>query len=90
MLNIILIGLVLLGTVIEGAYFFRVIQVVYFKDGNPDIKKAEAPAAGLIPMIIFASIIIFIGIYPDFINGILRPASSELIDQIDYIRSVLG
>lgn len=90
MLYIILIGLVLLGTVIEGTYFFRVIQVVYFKDGNPDIKKAEAPAAGLIPMIIFASIIIFIGIYPDFINEILRPASSELIDQIDYIRSVLG
>ena len=29
----VLVGLVLLATVIEGAYFFRVIQTVYFKNG---------------------------------------------------------
>jgi len=86
----ILIGLVLLGTVIEGAYFFRIIQRMYFKNNSEVHQKEESPVAGLIPMIIFASLIIFIGLYPEFVTKILDPAASELINKIDYIRSVLG
>jgi proton-translocating NADH-quinone oxidoreductase chain N len=41
----VLIGLALLGTVIEGAYFFRVIQVLYFKGGklNPNEESSRPP-----------------------------------------------
>jgi len=90
LLFIILVGIVLLGTVIEGTYFFRVIQTMYFKDGNNEIDKKESPITGLIPMFIFAVLIIFIGVYPDFIIKILNPAASELLDKVEYIRSVLG
>jgi proton-translocating NADH-quinone oxidoreductase chain N len=90
LLFIILVGIVLLGTVIEGTYFFRVIQTMYFKDGNNEIDKKESPITGLIPMSIFAVLIIFIGVYPDFIIKILNPAASELLDKVEYIRSVLG
>ena len=45
----ILVGLVLLSTVIEGTYFFRVIQALYFKDGNGERKRA--PAAAVTAMI---------------------------------------
>ncbi|MCD6101514.1 MAG: hypothetical protein J7J77_00460 [Candidatus Cloacimonetes bacterium] len=86
----VLVGLVLLGTVIEGAYFFRVVQVIYFKKGNGNQERKEAPITGLIPMFIFALLIIFIGIYPNFIIKILNSAASELLNKIDYIRSVLG
>ncbi|MFO7891057.1 MAG: proton-conducting transporter membrane subunit [bacterium] len=90
LLYTILIGIVLIGTVIEGAYFFRIIQRMYFKHSNEIDQKGESPVAGLIPMFIFASMIIFIGLYPDFVTKILNPAASELINKIDYIRSVLG
>ncbi len=86
----VLIGLILLGTVIEGVYFFRVVQVIYFKKGNGNWDKNEAPVAALIPMFLFMILIIVIGIYPNFVIGFLNSAASELFNRIDYIRSVLG
>jgi proton-translocating NADH-quinone oxidoreductase chain N len=90
LLYAILAGIVLLGTVIEGTYFFRVIQTLYFKEENMAIAKKESPVFGLIPMFIFAVLIIVIGVYPDFITKVLNPAASELLNSIEYIRSVLG
>lgn len=68
----VLIGLALIGTIIESAYFFRVVQVIYFKKGNGNQVRKEAPITGLIPMFIFALLIIFIGVYPNFIIKILK------------------
>ena len=86
----ILIGIVLLGTVIEGAYFFRVVQVIYFKKGNGNPERKKAPISGLISMFIFVILILVIGVYPNLITKILNSAASELLNRIDYIRSVLG
>ena len=86
----ILIGLILLGTVIEGAYFFNVIQSIYFKGDNEIGNKKEAPISALIPMLIFVILILFIGIYPNVITKILNSAASEFINRVGYIRSVLG
>jgi proton-translocating NADH-quinone oxidoreductase chain N len=86
----ILIAFVLLGTVIEGAYFFRVIQVIYFKQGKSNIQKKEAPIAALVPMSILALLIIGVGIYPQVITDILNSAASEFLNKVDYIRGILG
>jgi len=90
----VLIGLALLGTVIEGAYFFRVVQVIYFKGvkGNPELnpERREAPVAALIPMFIFVVLIVVVGIYPKLVTDVLNSAASELLNRLDYIRSVLG
>ena len=84
-----LIGLVLLGTVIEGAYFFRVVQVIYFKKGEYHEKK-EAPVAALIPMFLFVILIVGIGVYPRIVTQVLGSAASELMNRMDYIRNILG
>jgi len=86
----VLIGLALLGTVIEGAYFFRVVQVLYFKGEKPNPGRKEAPIIALVPMLILAVLIIVIGIYPRLITGVLNSAASELLNRVEYIRSVLG
>ncbi len=86
----VLVSFVLLGTVIEGAYFFRVIQVLYFKGEQTNIKREQAPVPALIPMFILMALIVIIGIYPKPMTNILDSASSELLDRIEYIRSVLG
>ncbi|MCK5833645.1 hypothetical protein KAH81_08250 [bacterium] len=90
LLYTLLIGAVLFGTIIEGSYFFRIIQVMYFKKWNHVAEIEKPPVTGLVPMIVFASLIIFIGIYPEFVLKIVTPAATEFIDKIGYIRSVLG
>ncbi len=84
-----LIGLVLLGTVIEGAYFFRVVQVIYFKKGE-DRERKEAPIAALIPIFIFVILIVGIGVCPRIVTQFLGSAASELMSRMDYIRNILG
>jgi proton-translocating NADH-quinone oxidoreductase chain N len=86
----VLVAFVLLGTVIEGAYFFRVIQVLYFKGERINIKREEAPVPALIPVFILMALIVIIGVYPKPVTAILDSASSELLNRIEYIRSVLG
>ena len=85
-----LIGFVLLGTVIEGTYFFRVVQVLYFKGKTTDTVKEEVPVAALVPISILTILIIVIGIYPGLITNVLGPAASEFLHRIDYIKGVLG
>jgi formate hydrogenlyase subunit 3/multisubunit Na+/H+ antiporter MnhD subunit len=86
----IFISLVLLGTVIEGAYFFRVVQVLYFKGDKSKQKREEAPVAALLSMFTFVVLIMIIGIYPRLITDVLNSAASEFLNRLDYIRSVLG
>jgi len=86
----VLIGLALLGTVIEAAYFFRVIQVLYFKGEKPNPGREESPVTALIPMFIFVVLIVVVGIYPKLVTDVLDSAASELLNRLDYIRSVLG
>jgi len=86
----VLVGLVLLGTVIEGAYFFRVVQVLYFKGEKVNTGRKEAPIIVLIPIFILVALIIGIGVYPRLITNILKSGASELLNRVEYIRSVLG
>jgi proton-translocating NADH-quinone oxidoreductase chain N len=86
----VLVAFVLLGTVIEGTYFFRVVQVLYFKGNQANLQREEAPVPALIPIFILMVLIIFIGVYPKPVTNILNSASSELLNRIEYIRGVLG
>jgi len=87
---IIFIGLALLGTVIEAAYFFRVVQVLYFKADMTDPGRKEAPFTALIPMFIFVVLIVIVGIYPKLVTDVLNSAASELLSRTEYIKAVLG
>jgi proton-translocating NADH-quinone oxidoreductase chain N len=86
----VLVAFVLLGTVIEGTYFFRVVQVLYFKGNQANLQREETPVPALIPIFILMVLIIVVGVYPKPVTNILNSASSELLNRIEYIRSVLG
>ena len=55
------IGIVLLGTVIEAAYLFKIIQALYFKSdksANEQVQREEAPVSALIPIFILMILIL--------------------------------
>lgn len=87
------IAIVLIGTVIEGAYFFKAIQALYFKEvpaqKSTDGQIQEAPLTALIPLVILMVLIIGIGVYPKIIINILNSAASEFLDRAAYIKIVL-
>jgi len=87
---IVLLGLALLGTVIEAAYFFRVVQVLYFKGGKSGPDNKDAPVAALIPMFILVVLIVIVGIYPRLVTDVLNSAASEFLGRTEYIKAVLG
>jgi len=89
-LFLVLVGLVLFGTVIEGTYFFRVVQAIFFKKRDSQPARDEAPALALVPMFLVVALIIAIGVYPDAITGLLDSAAAELLERAQFIRSVLG
>ena len=89
-LFIVLTAVVLFAAIIEGAYFFRVVQVLYFKGGEVKIKRKEAPTTALIPLFVLVILIVVIGTYPKLIMDILNSAGSELLNRVGYIKGVLG
>jgi len=91
----VLMGIALLGTVVEGAYFLRVIQGIYFRPAaNPQNSQAtarnEAPWPALVPIVILAAIIVIVGLYPQLVGKLVTVASSELLDRSSFIRAVMG
>lgn len=87
----ILLGFVLLATIIEGAYFLKVIQTIYFK-GNvrqTDQPKQGTSLAALIPIFILMILVLGIGIYPGVLSKVLNSAAAMLLNRGEYIKSVL-
>lgn len=89
---IVLIAIVLAGTVIEGAYFFRVVQALYFKGDRvrEHAGKAEAPFIALVPVYVFVILVLFLGLCPHAATSVLDAAAAELLERLAYIKGVLG
>jgi len=75
----VLITFALAGTVIEGAYFFRVIQTIYFRSAPDGGAKGEAPWTALLPLGLLAAAIIVLGVFPRLITGVLDSVAGELL-----------
>ena len=84
-----LITLLLCATVIEGAYFFKIIQLLYFKESEEQ-DRIKPPFTLLFPTMILAFFIIVIGIYPNLISNILNKAAAEFLDKLSYVKIVFG
>lgn len=89
-----LIVIALIATVIEAGYFFRLVQGLYFKGGQPGgfsrRSMSEAPGGTLIPILILAGLIIVLGVYPQLVTQTLDLAARELLERTQYIEAVLG
>ena len=91
-----LVAFALAGTVIEATYFFRVVQVLYFKGSGDSpqavstIKREKAPLTALVPVVALVVLILFLGVYPQLVTRLLDSAASELLERLEYIKGVLG
>ncbi|MCK4644339.1 hypothetical protein KAU32_11980 [bacterium] len=88
-LFLILIVLMLLATVIEGVYFFRIIQILYFKEPDKE-ERFKTPFTLLFPVIILGLLIVAIGIYPGLLQEILDRSAEIFWDKLSYIKIVFG
>jgi proton-translocating NADH-quinone oxidoreductase chain N len=82
--------LLLVATVIEAGYFFRIIQNLFFKSGNGLEEVKEAPLSCLVPISVLAALILIIGVYPQLVSGFLDAAAEGLVERATYIQYVLG
>ncbi len=84
-----LIALILLVSLVEIVYYFRVVNGIYFKkrEGESVAQKPKWNAS--LTMIILALAIIAVGIYPDLIYGYLNSAANALLDKAHYISQVI-
>lgn len=90
---------ILIGTVIEGIYFMR-IGHGFFENPKSDQNGAQDkagpyPRAGysvsfLVPAILLALALLFVGVYPQIIEPWLSAAAEELSEPAGYIETVLG
>ena len=87
-LSTVLVAVALVGTVIEGAYFLKVVQVMYFK-GERELKREEAPATALVPIFVLVLMVLALGVYPRPMVDVLDSAASELLDRLKYVQWVM-
>jgi proton-translocating NADH-quinone oxidoreductase chain N len=87
----ILLGFVLLATVIECAYFLKVIQTLYFANNSqqPAHSRNNTSLSALIPIFVLMILIIGIGIFPEMLDRIFDSAAGMLLNRGEYIQHVL-
>ncbi|ASJ09011.1 NADH dehydrogenase [Thermococcus siculi] len=77
--------LVLTASVVEAVYYFRLLHVIWFQ--GEGTKTDENIAIGL--MVLFlATLVIVIGIYPDYAWNIAQKAGADIFNVADYIKNV--
>lgn len=82
--------LILIASVIEAIYYLRVVSRLYFNKENvaqDDVRRT--PISGMIAMGILALVIIAVGLYPEFVWNLLKPAAEELVNKAEYMRIAL-
>ena len=82
--------LVLMASVVEAVYYLRVVSRLYFNLETAEEKEVRrTPITGMLAMGVLALVIIAVGIYPDYVWNILKPAAEELVNKAEYIRIAL-
>ncbi len=82
--------LVLIASIIEAVYYLRVVSRLYFnKETAEESEVRRTPVSGLIAMGVLGLVIIVVGLYPDALWNILKPAAEELVNKAEYIRIAL-
>jgi len=87
---LILIGLILVISIVEIVYYFRVIHRLYYKEKQPDLEVQNPTWNAKIAMLVLAAVILAVGVYPDSIIGLIENATNTLMDKQGYIDTVLS
>ncbi len=89
--NALMIGsvvIILLMSVVEGAYFFKLLQMMFFGKAEQDREIKEASFGMLVPVVILGFILLFISFYPTPVLDFAHQAASDLMNK-NYINLAL-
>jgi proton-translocating NADH-quinone oxidoreductase chain N len=88
---ILIITLVLIISVIEIVYYFRVINRLFFfeYDEKISVEPHKPGLNGMVALYILAALILLIGFFPSSVTGFLDLAAEDLMNTHNYIDNVL-
>jgi proton-translocating NADH-quinone oxidoreductase chain N len=88
---LLIISLILIVSVIEIVYYFRVVNRIFFLkyDKSTSVVPHRPRFNAVITMVTLAILILVIGFYPDAVTGLLHNASQDLMNTPEYIQNVL-
>jgi len=87
---LLVIALVLLVSLVEVVYYFRVVNRVYFFKKETQVEPKKPTVNALIAMLTLGIIIVVIGLFPGLVTPYLHDASRTLLDKGKYIHDVLS
>ncbi len=83
------IFLILVGGVIEAVYYLRILGRLYLKPRNLSVEVVKTPLSASLAMAVLVAVILVVGVYPDVMESVLKPAAQELADKALYIKETL-
>jgi multicomponent Na+:H+ antiporter subunit D len=91
-LNPILSIIAILCSILLLAIFVKVLYAAFLGPALPEYANVmEAPKSMLLAMGIIATLVVLIGVFPNlFLDTLVKPAASALLDHTQYINAVLG
>ena len=89
---LLIIALVLLVSIVEIVYYFRVINRIYFFpfDKITSVVPHKPRINALVAMSVLSILILVIGFYPDIVSEMLSKASDDLLNTPKYIKDILS
>lgn len=75
--NLIPLGILVLSGLLNAAYFFPIVHIAFFKEGDERLKgKGEASPLMVVPLVCTAVLSVLFGIYPDLFFNFFKLAGS--------------
>ena len=87
---LLIIALILIVSVIEIVYYFRVVNRIYFFEKSKDVIPQKPMINAVIAMSVLGILILLIGFNPDVVSTYLHNASADLMNTREYIDNVLS
>jgi len=89
---LLIIALILLVSIVEIVYYFRVINRIYFFkfDTQSSVVPHKPRGNAFLAMAILGILILVIGFYPDAVSEMLNRAADDLLNTPKYIKNVLS
>jgi proton-translocating NADH-quinone oxidoreductase chain N len=87
--SITFVVIVLFMSLIEGAYFFRVLQIMFFRKPKEGKEIKEAPGWMLTAVVVLGIILLVMSFYPKPIMNFAQKAATDLVSRNVYINAVL-
>ncbi len=88
--HVVLVMLVLAASVVEGFYYFRVLQVMFREPEPTRIEKRSVSLAFVIPLVVLVGMIVGIGLFPGVLMPYFKGAAMDILSRGDYISVMLS